>query len=619
MSEPLVRMTVPDALRDPQRSAGAGDVAVAVVAAGAWAGALLARPVPPALLLVAGMLAAVGIAGRGWSRVLLAAGAVAVLTSGLAGRSLDGLELDAEREVEGTAVLLRDPEPRLGGGVRADVRMDGRRLLAEAASPAAADAIGELLAGEGVVVRGAVIPFEGPMGWAQARHLAGELRIDAVTATVPAAPHAAAANALRRILERGTASLPDRHRSLLAGLTLGDDRAQPAELTADFRASGLSHLLAVSGSNVVFVLAVAGPLLRRLRLWPRFLLAVGMVAGFAFVTRFEPSVVRASCMAAVALWASTSGRPSGALRHLALAVTGLLLVDPLLSRSVGFRLSVAACLGVVLVAPRLVPRVPGPRWVREALATTIGAQLAVAPVLVPTFGAMPLAALPANVLAAPLAAGLMVWGVSAGLVAGAFGGPIAALVHLPSAAGLAALELVASWSAALPLGHVDLRHLAVLSVSGLLLLRAPPWRALGAAGVVAVVALAGSAGVAAGAERVGWAATVWSDGPVAVVDLDAGASATDVLDALRRRRVRVVGAIVVRSPRAPPVGVVAAIRARLPVRVVLAPPASPIPGRVVPGPGLEVRVGGFRIHVDAADPVLHARVGWGSEAVGARR
>jgi len=594
---------------------------VAIVAVGAWCGAIVAAPVPVPLLVVAALATLAGLAGHRRRAVALAAVAVGVgvLTSGLGARALEALAPRHGGDVEVVATLLTDPERRPGGRIQADVRVDGQRLLAEARTPAAVDALAGLLAGEGVVARGVVTPFDEAMGWAQARHLAGRFRIEAVAAPLPAAPHAAAANALRRTLDRGAASLPPRHRSLLAGLTLGDDRDQPAELTADFRAAGLTHLLAVSGSNVLFVLVVAGPVLRRLRLWPRFVLGVAVVGGFAFLTRFEPSVVRASGMAAIALWAATSGRPSGSRRHLALAVTALLLVDPLLARSVGFRLSVAACLGVVLLAPRLAPRLPGPRWVREALATTVAAQLAVAPVLVPVFGAMPLAALPANVAAAPLAAGLMVWGVTAGLVAGVVGGPLAALLHLPSAVGLHALERVASWSAALPLGHVDLRHVAVLAVACALLLRPPPWPLAGAGIAVAVVAAAGATAIPPGAEAVGWAATVWTDGPVAVVDLDDGTAATDLLDALRRRRVQVVGAVVVRSPRAPPAEVVAALRARFPVRAVLAPPGSPVPGHVVPRPGLVVRVGGFRIHVDDVDPVLRARVGWGREAVGARR
>lgn len=593
------------------------------LAGAAWIGALVARPVPVGVLVgvaVGGLVSAIRRRRRpGRSTVpqplpdrigvVLVGVALALLASWLGARSLAGLELRQEGRVDATVTLVTDPEPTATGRLRVDVRLDGQRLLAEARTPGAIDALRHRMAGERVTVRGEAAPFDRPMAWAQARHLAGRLRVESVDAVGAGAPHAAAANGLRRTLDRGAASLPDRHRALLSGLTLGDDRAQPAELTADFRASGLTHLLAVSGQNVVFVLVVAGPLLRRLRIWPRFVAAVGVVVAFAFLTRFEPSVVRAAFVAAVALWASTTGRPSGGVRHLAIAVCGLLVVDPLLTRSVGFRLSVAACIGVLLLAPPLVERLPGPRWVREALGMTVGAQLAVAPVLVPTFGAMPLAALPANVAAAPLAGALMVWGVTAGLVAGAAGGPVATALHLPSALGLAALEQVASLSAAVPLGHVDLRHVAVVAVAALLVRGGRATRLLGAALLVAALVTPSLTRVPAGSAAAGWAATVWSDGPVAVVDLDRGASAVEVLDVLRRRRVHTVGLVVVRSGRSELAPVVEAVRARFPVVAVLAPPGSSVPDHVVPPAGLTARVAGFEVQVDDAAPVLEARIG----------
>jgi len=587
-----------------------GDLPVVAVAGAAWCGASLARPMPW-WMVTAALASAVGAAlVPGRRRLVVVAVAVLVAASGLGGRALAGLHPRSVGPFDGAATLVADPERTAFGGVRVDVRVDGRRLLAEARAPAAVEAVAARATGERLLVRGEVEAFDQPMAWAQARHLAGRLRIDAVAGHGAAAPHAAAADGVRRVLERGTAGLPEVHAALLAGLTLGDDRRQPPELAADFRAAGLSHLLVVSGSNVVLLLVLARPLLRRLRTWPRLLAAVGLVVGFAAVTRFEPSVLRAAAMAVVALGAATAGRASGGLRHLAIAVTVLLLVDPLLTRSVGFRLSVAACAGVLLLAPALVSRLPGPRWVREPLGLTIAAQVGVAPILVPTFGAMPLAALPANVVAAPLAAGLVAWGMTAGLVAGVVGGTAAAVLHLPTRVGAAALERVAAWAAALPLGHVDLRHLAVLAGAAWLLARAGPVRLVGAVLVAGVLVVPGTVAVPAGAAPAGWAATVWSDGPVALVEVADGASAVDVLDVLRRRRVRRVALVVVRSPREQPGEVVRAVRARFPVDGVLAPAASPIPGRVVPAPGADLRVGGFRVHVDRAEPTVVARVGW---------
>jgi competence protein ComEC len=600
-----------------------GDLPAVGLAVAAWGGATLAAPATMAtLLFVTVLLLVLARARRSGLLALLAAALVlGTLTSSLGARAVAGLEPKGAGDIEATVALVTDPKPTSTGRLRVEVRLDGRRLLAEARTPAAMSALGVRLAGDRVHVRGVVEAFESRPGWTVARHLAGRLRIESVQAVGGGTAHAAAANGMRRMLDRGASSLPDRHRSLLAGLTLGDDRGQPAELTADFRASGLTHLLAVSGQNLVFVLAVAGPVLRRLRLWPRFAAAVALVASFAFLTRFEPSVVRAAFVATVALWATTSGRPSGGLRHLALAVCGLLLVDPLLTRSVGFRLSVAACLGVLLLAPPIVARLPGPRWCREALGMTAGAQLAVAPVLVPTFGAMPLAALPANVAAAPVAGALMVWGVTGGVVAGVLGGTAAQLVHLPSRAGLMALEQIASISAALPLGHVDLRHVGVVALAALLALRGGrPGQGIAAVLLLVALVTPATVRVQPGSAGAGWAATVWSDGPVAIVDLEPGASGVQVLDVLRRRRVHVVALVVVRAGRPQLADVVESIRARFPVQTVLAPEGAPVPDHAVPRPGLVTELAGFEIHVTATAPVLEVRIGRaGTEASPGRR
>ena len=77
------------------------------------------------------------------------------------------------------------------------------------------------------------------------------------------------------------------------GVVLGDGREQRPELADEFRASGLSHLLVVSGENVAFVLALAAPGLRRLGLRSRWLATLGLLGFFGLLTRWEPSVLRA--------------------------------------------------------------------------------------------------------------------------------------------------------------------------------------------------------------------------------------------------------------------------------------------------------------------------------------
>ncbi len=233
----------------------------------------------------------------------------------------------------------------------------------------------------------------------------------------------------------GSTHLPPVDRALLAGFLLGDTRGVPPELTEQFRAAGLTHLTAVSGENVAFVMALFAPLLRRAGLRGRVVLALVVLVAFGTMTRWEPSVLRAIAMATVALLAGALGRPTTGLRVLVLAAATLLLVDPFLVHQVGFLLSCGASLGIALFSRPITERLRGPMWMREVLGVTAAAQVGVAPVLIPVFGSMPLVALPANLVAVPLAAPLTMWGLIAG-VAGGLARPVSPaiprLLELPT-------------------------------------------------------------------------------------------------------------------------------------------------------------------------------------------
>ncbi len=250
--------------------------------------------------------------------------------------------------------------------------------------------------------------------------------VAAVTATDlpdarhPSSPLAEVANAARGFVLRGADALPPTERSLVAGFLLGDTRDLPEPVVQQFRDAGMSHLLAVSGANVAFVLALFGPALRRLPRGGRLVAALALLVVFGAMTRWEPSVLRACAMAGIAVLAVHVGRPARTVRLLGLAVAALLLLDPFLVHSVGFLLSVGASLGIALFAAPLASRARGPEWLRESLATTSAAQLGVAPVLLPVFGSIPLVAVPVNLLAVPLAGPLTMWGLAAGSLAGVF-------------------------------------------------------------------------------------------------------------------------------------------------------------------------------------------------------
>jgi competence protein ComEC len=221
----------------------------------------------------------------------------------------------------------------------------------------------------------------------------------------------------------------------------------------------------VSGANVAFVLAIVAPLLSRLRLGARCAGGLAVLVVFGTMTRWEPSVLRASAMAALALLATFLGRPASGRRLLVLAVTALLLVDPFLVHSVGFLLSAGASAGIVVLAAPIGARLPGPTPVAEALGVTAAAQLGVLPVLIPVFGTVPLVALPANLLAAPVVGPLTVWGLVAGVTGGVLGPAAARVLQLPTYTMLRFVETVAATAARNPMA-VDARALIGLLAVG---------------------------------------------------------------------------------------------------------------------------------------------------------
>lgn len=511
-----------------------GPAGAAALAGATVAGALVARPLS---LVIPAAVALVAVAVRRPALIGLAA---ALAASALGARALEGLAPPVPGPVQGQVTLVDDPELRWGQA-EAVGRIDGRLVLLRAPAPAA-EVVAARLAGERLQISGRLGPPPDDAPWLRARHVSGQLDVTRAAPGDDAAPPWRVANRLRRLLVAGTASLGPDERSLYAGLVLGDDRDQTTEVTDDFRGSGLAHLLAVSGQNVAFVLAVATPLLRRLGLGSRAVAVGLLLALFATLTRFEPSVLRAVAMAAVAALASARGRPTSASQLLALAVTGLVLVDPLLVRSIGFQLSVTATAGIVVLSPRLAAALPGPPAFTLPLAVGASAQLGVAPLLVSTFGGVPVVSLPANLLAAPAAALVMTWGLPAGLAAGLLGGPFDGWLHRPTDWALRWTAAVAHRGASLRLGELRGPQLAAIGAAVLAVVVAArldrggrPMRV--AAGVVTAAALLSPAlALARPPAHVVPApgVDVWRDGGATVVVVASGTGATDTLEGLRR-------------------------------------------------------------------------------------
>ena len=379
-----------------------------------------------------------------------------------AGHELRGLEPSPTKPVREADVVVVD-DPRAGDGrIRALVDLDGDLLMIDARAATAGD-LSTARVGDHLMISGSVRGSRPRSSWAISRRVVGRVSATTLRRTEPARGPTGLANAFRSTVRSGAESMSHDRKVLFTGLVFGDDRGQDVIVADNFRAAGLGHLLAVSGQNVVFVLLLAAPILTRISAIPvRVGAALTVLLGFGFITRFEPSVTRALVMAGLALLAHALGRPGGAAVALPPAVVGLLLFDPLLAWSLAFQLSVAATAGLIVLTPRIAAHVPGPDALVLAISATLGAQLAVSPLLFATFGTVSAVAVPANLLAAPAAAGVMMWGLVAGTLAGLSPEPVAWLLHLPTRAMLWWIDTVAEVGARRPVGHVGAAYVSVL-------------------------------------------------------------------------------------------------------------------------------------------------------------
>jgi len=224
---------------------------------------------------------------------------------------------------------------------------------------------------------------------------------------------------VRRGLSRALAlSLPEPQASLAQGVLLGQRSALPRGLADDLNATNTSHLVVVSGENVVLVsayvaLALSWVVGRRRAL----VLSILAVVAYATLIGLSPPVLRALIMGILMVVATIAGRRSAALSALLFAAALMIALQPQTIRDVSFQLSFAATAGIMFLASPLrrwsivavaralrletVPRWAG-TFLAEPLAVTLSAIFATAPLLALNFGRVSLVAVPANLLVVPL-------------------------------------------------------------------------------------------------------------------------------------------------------------------------------------------------------------------------
>jgi competence protein ComEC len=469
---------------------------------------------------------------------------------------------------------------------------------------------------------------------------------------------AGAGDRLRTTIEQAVARGTDGvRRALVLGVVLGGDEGLPGDVRDSFRASGLAHLLAVSGQNVAFLAVgvfAVGWLLRVPR-YARELLTIAAIGAYVLAVGWQPSVIRAGVAGVLASLAWLVARPRDRWHFFALGALVLLAWTPASLLEPGFQLSFAAVAGIFLGVPRIRATLEGyplPRGSLDVLAIAAVCGLATAPIVLFHFGEAPVYTVPANAFAFPAVPAVLAFGLLAATVEPFSAEAATALAWL---AGWAAawLELVARMVASLPGAQIGTRSALVIAGISLGCWAAArygwprldgPRRTLALATAGLAVVLAGGwwaarpapaweqpAGLRVTFLDVGQGDSVLLETRSARILVDQGPPEANVADQLRDLGVRSLSALVLTHPQRDHVGGAADVIRQLRVGVVLDPSLAAtgpereeaiaaarerrVPVRVV-REGSEFRAGGLLLRVlwppDAGlpseDPNLNATV-----------
>lgn len=240
---------------------------------------------------------------------------------------------------------------------------------------------------------------------------------------------------LKDIVRREIAqALPEPQASLLTGILLGDESGLSPQLKGDFTRVGASHVIAISGFNMVIVSAIVIRVLSSLFAGKRAtvtLSAVAVIAVYSLFVGASPGILRAALMSSLLVMGSQLRRQTFVPASLAFATLLLSIVDPNVLLDIGFQLSFFAVLGLGLFADPLsqrfatlldnwLPRqlsVPLHSFLNEPLIVSVAAQVATLPLIILYFGRLSLVALPVNILIVPVQAAVLLLGLAAVVVA----------------------------------------------------------------------------------------------------------------------------------------------------------------------------------------------------------
>jgi competence protein ComEC len=360
------------------------------------------------------------------------------------------------------------------------------------------------LAGTELVLRGTWTTLPRPVlgsRWPRDPGFTGYVSVDSMQVAAPPRYGARPLLATRGRTERQLHRLMGRHGPLADALLLGRRETLDRALSDRFAKTGLVHLLAISGTHVALMGAVFVLIGRMLRLsrtrvaW----LTIVLITLYLAVIGAPPSAMRSGIMLALALLSVVLQRPAATLPIVAAAALVILAVQPMAALDVGFQLSFAGVLGIILLRGAMMRRVPpvmlkhpAARWLTESLVVSVAAFVCTAPIVAHHFGQVAPVSILANLPAIPLTS-LALIGIGAAAAVEPVCPPLAHLLADGAGLALDLLNAVVDVAIRVPGGHAAVAR--------------PQWWAWAAAALVFLLALDAAGKMR---DRVRWAVAAMS-------------------------------------------------------------------------------------------------------------
>lgn len=245
-------------------------------------------------------------------------------------------------------------------------------------------------------------------------------------------------------------SLPHQQAGLLNGMLIGYREGLSDEVQEAFSNAGLTHIMAVSGANVAFLILPLSFLLKLLGIGKKLskLVIIAFLILFVFVTGFEPSVLRAVLMAGVILLSEVLYKKPDTYAAIAFSCILLLVISPCMLFNIGFQLSYAATLGIVMLyknIKKLITCKFVPNKVAEIIGGTLAAQLGVLPITLIHFNKLSLISIIPNILVAPILGLITILGMLMAIL-GQFSLYLSTLIGYLNNIFLSAVLYVTKWS-----------------------------------------------------------------------------------------------------------------------------------------------------------------------------